>query len=143
MSGIDGLRIGSELLMEKHEKMVLKNKVKSQEKVEKAIAEMHKLLNDEEQVVVCTLVKRTGLSRAFFYNNEIVHNELLRIQQLQEGMSFVAPQKIIINKAMDQEIEFLKKKLVEKDKEIKNLKEENAKLQKTIKTKILEVVRNL
>ena len=81
MSGIDGLRIGSELLMEKHEKMVLKNKVKSQEKVEKAIAEMHKLLNDEEQVVVCTLVKRTGLSRAFFYNNEIVHNELLRIQQ--------------------------------------------------------------
>ncbi len=143
MSGIDGLRIGSELLMEKHEKMVLKNKVKSQEKVEKAIAEMHKLLNDEEQVVVCTLVKRTGLSRAFFYNNEIVHNELLRIQQLQEGMSFVAPQKIIINKAMDQEIEFLKKKLVEKDKEIKNLKEENAKLQKTIKTKMLEVVRNL
>lgn len=129
--------------MEKHEKMVLKNKVKSQEKVEKAIAEMHKLLNDEEQVVVCTLVKRTGLSRAFFYNNEIVHNELLRIQQLQEGMSFVAPQKIIINKAMDQEIEFLKKKLVEKDKEIKNLKEENAKLQKTIKTKMLEVVRNL
>ena len=143
MSGIDGLRIGSELLMEKHEKMVLKNKVKSQEKVEKAIAEMHKLLNDEEQVVVCTLVKRTGLSRAFFYNNEIVHNELLRIQQLQEGMSFVAPQKIIINKAMDQEIEFLKKKLVEKDKEIKNLKEEHAKLQKTIKTKMLEVVRNL
>lgn len=143
MSGIDGLRIGSELLMEKHEKMVLKNKVNSQEKVEKAIAEMHKLLNDEEQVVVCTLVKRTGLSRAFFYNNEIVHNELLRIQQLQEGMSFVAPQKIIINKAMDQEIEFLKKKLVEKDKEIKNLKEENAKLQKTIKTKMLEVVRNL
>ena len=129
--------------MEKHEKMVLKNKVKSQEKVEKAIAEMHKLLNDEEQVVVCTLVKRTGLSRAFFYNNEIVHNKLLRIQQLQEGMSFVAPQKIIINKAMDQEIEFLKKKLVEKDKEIKNLKEENAKLQKTIKTKMLEVVRNL
>lgn len=58
-------------------------------------------------------------------------------------MSFVAPQKIIINKAMDQEIEFLKKKLVEKDKEIKNLKEENAKLQKTIKTKMLEVVRNL
>lgn len=65
MNGISRLRIGSGL-MEKHEKMVLKNKEKSQEKAEKAIAEMHKLLNDEEQVVVCTLVRRTGLSRAFF-----------------------------------------------------------------------------
>lgn len=129
--------------MEKHEKMVLKNKEKSQEKAEKAIAEMHKLLNEEEQVVVCTLVKRTGLSRAFFYNNSIVHDELLRVQQLQEGKSFITPQKIVFDKAMDREIELLKKKLVEKDKEIAKLKEENAKLQKAVKAKMLETVMHL
>ena len=60
-------------------------------------------------VVVCSLVKKTGLSRAFFYNNEAVHAELQRAQELQEGKSFIAPQKLVINKAMDREIELLKK----------------------------------
>lgn len=69
-----------------------------------------------------------------------MHDELLRVQQLQEGKSFITPQKIVIDKAMDREIELLKKKLIEKDKEIAKLKEENAKLQKAVKAKMLETV---
>ena len=110
--------------MEKHEHMVYQNKIKNQAKVEKAIKAIHKLLREEQQVVVCTLVKCTGLSRAFFYNNEIVHNELIKAQSLQEGKAFVAPQRVVINKAMDKEITFLKQKLAEKEEEISNLKTE-------------------
>ena len=85
--------------MEKHEHMVYQNKIKNQAKVEKAIKAIHKLLREEQQVVVCTLVKCTGLSRAFFYNNESVHNELIKAQSLQEGKAFVAPQRDYIFEA--------------------------------------------
>ena len=129
--------------MEKHEHMVYQNKIKNQAKVEKAIKAIHKLLREEQQVVVCTLVKCTGLSRAFFYNNEIVHNELIKAQSLQEGKAFVAPQRVVINKAMDKEITFLKQKLAEKEEVISNLKKENSKLQKKARATTLQMIKDI
>lgn len=129
--------------MEKHENMVSNNLIRSQNKVDKAVTEIKRMLNDDEQVVVCALVKRTGLSRAFFYNNKAVHEELVRAQKLQEGKSFVAPQKVVINKAMDREIELLKKKLDEKDREIDRLKAEIVQLKKAANTQVLSVLDNL
>ena len=129
--------------MEKHEHMVYQNKIKNQAKVEKAIKAIHKLLREEQQVVVCTLVKCTGLSRAFFYNNEIVHNELIKAQSLQEDKAFVAPQRVVINKAMDKEITFLKLKLAEKEEEISNLKKENSKLQKKARATTLQMIKDI
>ena len=64
--------------MEKHEHMVYQNKIKNQAKVEKAIKAIHKLLREEQQVVVCTLVKCTGLSRAFFTIMKSYTTNLLR-----------------------------------------------------------------
>ena len=125
--------------MEKHEHMVYQNKIKNQAKVEKAIKAIHKLLREEQQVVVCTLVKCTGLSRAFFYNNEIVHNELIKAQ----SKAFVAPQRVVINKAMDKEITFLKQKLAEKEEEISNLKKENSKLQKKARATTLQMIKDI
>lgn len=129
--------------MEKHEHMVIQNRRNSQDKVDKAIAAMNKMFNDDEQIVVCTLVKKTGLSRAFFYNNEAVHNELVRLQELQEGKSFVAPQKVVINKAMDKEIELLKKKLAEKDAVIAQLNAEIQKLKKTAQANLVSTLKDL
>lgn len=129
--------------MEKHEHMVIQNRRNSQDKVDKAIAAMNKMFNDDEQIVVCTLVKKTGLSRAFFYNNEAVHNELVRLQELQEGKSFVAPQKVVINKAMDTEIELLKKKLAEKDAVIAQLNAEIQKLKKTAQANLVSTLKDL
>lgn len=97
--------------MEKHENMVASNRKRSQDKVNLAVTAIKKMVDGEEQVVVCNLMKKTGLSRAFFYNNQTVHEELLRAQELQEGKSFVAPQKIVISKAMDREIELLRRRL--------------------------------
>lgn len=129
--------------MEKHEHMVIQNRKNSQDKVDKAIAAMNKMFNDDEQIVVCTLVKKTGLSRAFFYNNEAVHDELVRLQELQAGKSFVAPQKVVINKAMDKEIELLKKKLAEKDAVIAQLNAEIQKLKKTAQANLVSTLKDL
>ena len=129
--------------MDKHENMVQLNKKKSQIKIDKAITAINKMLRDDEQVVVCTLVKRTGLSRAFFYNNTVVHDELMRAQELQEGKSFVAPQKVIINKAMDKEIEILKKKLAEKDATIAAQQKEIARLNKALSSQALKTLNDL
>ena len=129
--------------MEKHERMVAQNRKNSQKKVDKAIAAMNAMFSSEEQVVVCTLVKKTGLSRAFFYNNEAVHSELMKLQELQEGKSFVAPQKVIINKAMDKEIEILRKKLAEKDAVIAQLNAEIQKLKKAVQVNLVSTLKEL
>lgn len=52
--------------MEKYKQMLEKNKQISLEKVEIAINCINDLVKNEQQVVVSTLVKKTGLSRAFF-----------------------------------------------------------------------------
>ena len=129
--------------MEKYENMVLQNRTRSNEKIEKAVTAMHKLLSNDEQVVVCTLVKKTGLSRAFFYNNETVRLELNRAQELQQGKSFVAPQKVVINKAMDKEIEMLKKKIAEKETKIMAQQKEIIKLKKALENQTLKVLEEL
>ncbi|MBP3805920.1 MAG: hypothetical protein J6I76_18885 [Oribacterium sp.] len=129
--------------MEKYENMVIRNRQTSQEKVDKAIAVMHKMFSNDEQVVVCTLVKKTGLSRAFFYNNAVVHSELVRLQELQYGKSFVAPQKIVITKAMDREIELLKKKLAEKESIISQQKTEIQKLKKAAQVNLVSTLKEL
>ncbi len=129
--------------MEKHEHMVILNRKHSKEKVDKAITAMNKMFFDDEQIVVCSLVKKTGLSRAFFYNNEAVHNELIRLQGLQEGMSFVAPQKVVINKAMDKEIELLKKKLAEKESIIARQDAVIQKLKKAAQVNLVSTLKDL
>lgn len=129
--------------MEKHNNMVLQNKERSQAKVDKAIKTIRKMLNSDEQVVVCTLVKKTGFSRAFFYNNETVHAELQRAQELQEGKSFIAPQKLVINKAMDREIELLKKKIDERDSLIASQNREITRLRKALEAQSLKALADL
>ena len=129
--------------MEKHENMVKKNKERSKKKIEKACIAIRKMLKNDEQVVVKALVKRTDLSRAFFYNNEVVRVEMKRAQELQEGKSFVTQQKVIIDKSMEAHIDLLKKNLSEKDVIIASQKNEIAKLKKSLENKALKTLQEL
>lgn len=129
--------------MGKQTNMVLLNKKKSRDKVLIAITAINEMLRKDEQVVVCKLVRKTGLSRAFFYNNEKVHSELRRAQELQEGISFVAPQQVALDKAMDKEIELLRKKIEEKDKTIENLQKELSKLRKIANNQTIKALEDL
>lgn len=123
--------------MRNFETMVQKNQIKSQEKVKLALGAIHDLLAKGEQVCVSELVKRTKLSRSFYYSNKEVYEELQRAYDLQAGKRLVKPKQVILDKAAKQEVERLRKALSKayteleaKDKEIADLKAENERLRK-------------
>lgn len=129
--------------MAKQDNMVQRNREESRAKVEKAIAVMTKLYQNGEQVTVAALMRKTGLSRAFFYNNKDVHAELRRFQGMQEGQSFVYPQKVVLDSALEKSIILLKKKLTLREEEIRKIREENERLKKLVNAKTVSMIDSL
>lgn len=129
--------------MAKQDNMVQRNREESRAKVEKAIAMMTKLYQNDEQVTVAVLMRKTGLSRAFFYNNKDVHAELRRFQGMQEGQSFVYPQKAALDSAMEKCIGMLKKKIVAKEEQIGKLQAENDRLRKMLNKKMVSMIEDV
>lgn len=129
--------------MAKQDNMVQRNLEESRAKVEKAIAVMTKLYQNGEQVTVAALMRKTGLSRAFFYNNKDVHAELRRFQGMQEGQSFVYPQKVVLDSALEKSIILLKKKLTLREEEIRKIREENERLKKLVNAKTVSMIDSL
>ena len=72
--------------MNKYDTMIACNKKTSEEKINRAVTEIRQMLAEEEKVTVPKLVKRTGLSRGFFYKNETVRKEMDRALERQMGM---------------------------------------------------------
>ncbi len=129
--------------MAKQDNMVQRNKEQSRVKVEKAIAVMTKLYQNGEQVTVAALMRKTGLSRAFFYNNKYVHAELRRFQGMHEGQSFVYPQKVVLDSALENSIILLKKKLALREEEIRKIRAENERLKKLANAKTVSMIESL
>ena len=59
--------------MNKYDTMIACNKKTSEEKINRAVTEIRQMLAEEEKVTVPKLVKRTGLSRGFFYKKWTGH----------------------------------------------------------------------
>lgn len=129
--------------MAKQDNMVQRNREESRAKVEKAIAVMTKLYQNGEQVTVAALMRKTGLSRAFFYNNKDVHAELRRFQGMQEGQTFVYPQKVVLDSVLEKNIVMLKKKLAAREEEIRKIQAENERLKKMINAKAVSIIEDL
>ena len=72
--------------MSKYEKMIALNKKSSEEKIDKAVKAVHKMMEDREKVTIPKLMNKTGLSRGFFYKNQIVRREVDRALQQHAGM---------------------------------------------------------
>ena len=72
--------------MNKYDTMIACNRKTSEEKVNRAVTEIRQMLTDREKVTVPKLVKRTGLSRGFFYKNETVRKEMDRALEQQVGL---------------------------------------------------------
>ena len=108
--------------MNRYDNMVLRNKTRSANKTDKAVKLIRKMVENNEEVTVAKLVAITNLSRAFFYNNKIVHVELENARQLQDGNTFVSAKKRVFDKALDAEVKLLRKTLNERDAEIAQLK---------------------
>lgn len=127
--------------MSKYDKMVENNKKRSDEKMTRAINEIHRLRESGEKLTIPLLVKRTSLSRGFFYKNPVVRRA---IDEVMEQQGRVAdPRRAILDKAMDSRIELLQKQLSSLKKENERLREENGKLQKALSKKKLNVLKAL
>lgn len=60
----------------KYDTMIAKNKVESEKKIQIAKEAITEMLEQGESIIVAALVKKTGLSRGFFYKNLIVRQTL-------------------------------------------------------------------
>ena len=129
--------------MSNFSKMLEVNKASSVEKEEKAVKEITKMIESDVQVTVAELVKRTGLSRAFFYKNPIAVAALKDAREKQKGKSFTNPTKVILDKAMEKQIEVLKKENEKLKQKVAILEEEKSGLQKEVNKKALKVIKGL
>ena len=55
--------------MNKYDKMIEENQKKSKEKIELAQRTIQDMISNKERISVPKLMKKTGLSRGFFYKN--------------------------------------------------------------------------
>lgn len=129
--------------MEKYDRMLEKNRCTSREKIDKAKMEINEMLKSDIEVSVHELVKRTGLSRGFFYKNKEVNEALERARDLQKGKTFHKPQELILNKAMEIQVIALQKQIDKLMLANKGLKAENQRLQKILNKKEIVYLKNL
>lgn len=127
--------------MSKYDKMIEENQRKSKEKIELALQAIQDMLANKERISVPKLMKKTGLSRGFFYKNPTVRDTLNQVVEQQAGM--IDPRREILNMAMEKQIELLNQKVAALSRENKELKRKNEKLQKALRKQDLNFIKNL
>ncbi len=127
--------------MSKYEKMLDCNRKASTEKIEFAKKTIFEMLDAGEKITIPKLIAKTGLSRGFFYKNQIVRTVLDKALEQQVGM--VDPRKNILDMAMGNEIELLHEKIRALQSENRSLRAENEKLQRALSKKKTSIIRSL
>lgn len=127
--------------MSKYDKMVEENQKKSKEKIAAARYAIREMLEDQERISVPKLMKRTGLSRGFFYKNPVIREEMNRAVEQQAGM--IDPRREILNAALGQQNELLQRQVQELKRENADLKKTVEKLQKALKKQDLSFIKKL
>lgn len=129
--------------MSKYSKMLEINRKESLEKVDIAIQAIRELVDKEEPLEVCELVRKTGLSRAYFYKNPKVSRFLCEERKKQEGKVFHGKKKVILDFALERQNELVKQQLEKVKQENEELKKENEKLIKSLKKKEVSFIKGL
>ena len=127
--------------MNKYDKMIEENQRKSKEKICLAQQTIHDMVANKERITVPKLMKKTGLSRGFFYKNPTIRD--LMNQAIEEQAGMIDPRREILNMAMEKQIELLNQKVAALTRENKELKRKNEKLQKALKKQDLNFIKNL
>ena len=127
--------------MNKYDKMIEENQRKSKEKICLAQQTIHDMVTNKERITVPKLMKKTGLSRGFFYKNPIVRD--LMNQAVEEQAGMIDPRREILNMAMEKQIDLLNQKIAALTRENSELKKKNEKLQKALKKQDLNFIKNL
>ena len=127
--------------MSKYDRMIEENRKKSKEMIDIAKRAIYELLEEKERITVPKLMRITGLSRGFFYKNEIIRQEMDKAVEQQAGM--IDPRREILNMAMERQIAMLQQQIIGLKKENADLKKENEKLRKALNKKALNALKNL
>ena len=127
--------------MSKYDKMIEENQRKSKEKICLAQQTIHDMVANKERITVPKLMKKTGLSRGFFYKNPTIRD--LMNQAIEEQAGMIDPRREILNMAMEKQIELLNQKIAALTRENSELKKKNEKLQKALKKQDLSFIKNL
>ena len=122
-------------------KMIEENQRKSKEKICLAQQTIHDMVANKERITVPKLMKKTGLSRGFFYKNPTIRD--LMNQAIEEQAGMIDPRREILNMAMEKQIELLNQKVAALTRENGELKKKNEKLQKALKKQDLNFIKNL
>ena len=85
-------------------------------------------------------MKKTGLSRGFFYKNPVVPKEMDRALDLQAGM--VDSKRRVLDMVMENRIEMLEQTITKLKKENAELKQQNEKQQKLLNKKNLSILKS-
>ena len=85
-------------------------------------------------------MKKTGLSRGFFYKNPVVRKEMDRALDLQAGM--VDSKRRVLDMVMENRIEMLEQTITKLKKENAELKQQNEKQQKLQNKKNLSILKS-
>lgn len=126
--------------MSKYDKMIALNKKASDQKINLAKKAIYKMLDEGEKVTIPKLMKKTGLSRGFFYKNESVRREVDRALGQQAGM--MDPKRFIGDMALRSRIELLEHKNQEQHRTIERLEKEKKQMEKALNKKALNELKN-
>ena len=96
---------------------------------------------NKERITVPKLMKKTGLSRGFFYKNPTVRD--LMNQAVEEQAGMIDPRREILNMAMETEMYLLQQQIQKLKSENENLKKENQKLKKALSKRELNLIKQL
>lgn len=114
----------------KYDKIVAMNQAKSKQKADIAIKQIEKMFERKERISVTVLAKNTGFAKSFFYRNQEVR-KALDDAQLQQGECY-NPKKVIFDRALEETNINLKSAVMKLKKRIKELENENSRLEKKV-----------
>lgn len=129
--------------MKNYDKMVSLNKLLSSEKVRRAINAIIDMEEEKRVFCVSELVRRTGLSRTFFYKNAKVREELDRTLKRYREIGLRDQRMELINGALQARIKLIEKKMIMINEKNAILEEENIKLKRVIEQLELEYIKLL
>ena len=126
-----------------YDKMLARNRKANTEKALNAEQEIRRMVAHNEPVTVTELIKRTGLSKGFFYRNERVRRALENAREMQGWEPRPYPQKAILDKAMDRQIQVMQRQIKKLQDENSSLTKANENLQKALNKRNLNFIKNL
>ena len=126
-----------------YDKMLARNRKANMEKALRAEQEIRRMIAHNEPVTVTELIKRTGLSKGFFYRNERVRRALESAREMQGWEPQPYRQKAILDKAMDRQIQVMQRQIKKLQDENSSLTKANENLQKALNKRNLNFIKNL